>query len=125
MLFGVCGEPGPPREALVPPAVEGRRRRLSPTTTTRLSSSASSSPSSLVGPWPPTGGPGMERPPGRFAVELAPGMVMEPAKFGRGIAAPTGMLGGMFPGVELRQAWMRFFPSGWVTRGCSLAVVKV
>lgn len=38
---------------------------------------------------------------------------------------PTGMALGREPWGALRQAWMRFLPSGWVTRGWSLAVVKV
>ena len=38
---------------------------------------------------------------------------------------PMGMEEGRVPGGALRQAWMRFLPSGWVTRGWSLAVVKV
>lgn len=38
---------------------------------------------------------------------------------------PTGIDEGSEPWGALRQAWMRFLPSGWVTRGCSLAVVKV
>lgn len=43
----------------------------------------------------------------------------------RPIGVPTGMEEGRVPWGALRHAWMRFLPSGWVTRGCSLAVVKV
>ena len=41
------------------------------------------------------------------------------------MGAPTGMEEGSWPWGALRHAWMRFLPSGWVTRGWSLAVVKV
>lgn len=127
VLLGVCGEPGPARPGADVVVVEGRRRRLSPAAAARppwgTSSSPSSSPSSLVG----TGPPGMERPPGRLVVPPG-GMVIDwVARF---MGAPT-TLGGRAPPwgppwvLELRQAWMRFLPSGCVTSGCSLAVVKV
>ena len=35
------------------------------------------------------------------------------------------MFEGREPWGALRQAWMRFLPSGCVTRGCSFAVVNV
>lgn len=70
------------------------------------------------------GAPLMERPPGRLLGPVVlPGMLMGLAE--RPMGAPTGMEDGREPCGALRQAWMRFFPSGCVTRGCSLAVVNV
>jgi hypothetical protein len=67
----------------------------------------------------------MERPPGRLlAAELGPERFMGPEE--RPMGAPMGMEEeGMDPWGAFRQACMRFLPSGCVTRGWSLAVVKV
>lgn len=51
-----------------------------------------------------------------------PGMLIGPDE--RPMGGPTGMEDGT-PWGAFRQAWIRFLPSGWVTRGWSLAVVKV
>ena len=125
VAFGEWGEVGP-RVALPgggPVADDARRRRLSPEFARppcAAGSSSWSSSSSLEGPpdWLP-----MERPPGRLlAGEGPPGMLIAEA---RPIGRPAGMLEGRVPCGALRQAWVRFLPSGWVTRGWSFAVVNV
>ena len=68
------------------------------------------------------GPPGMARPPGRFVLP-GPGRDMGPDA--RPMGAPTGIAAGTEPWGAFRHAWIRFLPSGWVTRGWSLEVVKV
>lgn len=63
----------------------------------------------------------MDSPPG--ILFGGPGIAMGPDE--RPMGAPTGIEEGRVPCGALRHAWIRFFPSGWVTRGCSLAVVNV
>jgi hypothetical protein len=130
-VLGECGEvgPGPLLElaevAEAGPVVEeARRLRLSPEEGARppCVGSSSSSPSSSF--MPGAAAPLMERPPGRLlGPETGPGMLMGPEE--RPMGAPTGMEEGREPWGALRHAWIRFLPSGCVTRGCSFAVVKV
>lgn len=64
----------------------------------------------------------MDSPPGMLLAP-GPGMLIGPDV--RPMGVPTGMDEGKEPCGALRHAWIRFFPSGWVTRGWSFAVVKV
>lgn len=105
---------------------EPRRRRLSPVLgrppcAAAWSSLWSSSPSSSLMLGPPL----MERPPGMLALGGGPGMFMALPPDERPRGGPTGMEEGRVPWGALRHAWIRFLPSGWVTRGWSFAVVKV
>lgn len=99
-------------------AFDERRRRLVPMRSS-ASSSWSSSPPSLGPCWLP-----MDRPPGRLLGGTVGGGGMGPPDW-RARGAPTGIDDGSVPWGALRQAWIRFLPSGWVTRGCNFAVVKV
>jgi len=116
------GAPEPPGEALV---VDERRRRLSPVDarppcedSSSSFGSSSSLADELVGP------PLIERPPGMlFETGGPPGPPMGPEERPRGV--PTGREDGRVPWGALRHAWIKFFPSGWVTSGWSFAVVKV
>ena len=127
--LGEWGDVAPRELAAVdeagPVVDDARRRRLSPDAARPpcpTASSSSLSPSSSLIAEP--GGALMERPPGRLLVPVAgPAMLIGPEERPRG--APTGMAEGRVPCGALRHAWIRFLPSGWVTRGWSFAVVKV
>lgn len=60
-------------------------------------------------------------------VPVLPGVREMEAPWGaaRVMVWPIGCALGVTPLGALRQAWMRFLPSGWVTSGWSLAVVNV
>ena len=89
-------------ERLGPPAVDEARRRRLEVLVREASSASFSSSASLV---ELAVGEGlMERPPGRFVGD-------GPCMLARLMGAPTGMGGALVWGA-LRQAWMRFLPSG-------------